>query len=312
MLERLRRKSTHGSEEPITVLVMAGGAGKVRRFYIPRSRLRRATYVAGAIGILLPLLGLDYFLLRAEVRELEPLRHETATQREELQEYAGWMQQISERLIQVSRLDRKLRVITSLDPAEPVPLPAVGGLEGEELEPVQVAALTRRQRRLRMLEGLKYLEAAAEAQGRRLEELISHLEDQTARLTATPSISPTRGWMTSDFGYRTSPFTGMREFHRGVDIAARSGTPVVAPAEAQVRYVGDHRTLGKTMILRHGYGIESIYGHLYEISVKSGQRVKRGEAIGAIGNTGRSTGPHLHYQIQVNGVPVDPRNYILD
>ena len=86
----------------------------------------------------------------------------------------------------------------------------------------------------------------------------------------------------------------------------------MAPADGQVRYVGKHKTLGNSIIVRHGYGIETIYGHLEEIGVTRGQRVKRGEAIGAVGNTGRSTGPHLHYQVQVNGTPVNPRNYILD
>ena len=76
--------------------------------------------------------------------------------------------------------------------------------------------------------------------------------------------------------------------------------------------MGKHKTLGKSLIVRHGYGIETIYGHLEEIGVSRGQRVKRGEALGAVGNTGRSTGPHLHYQVQVNGTPMNPRNYILD
>ena len=210
------------------------------------------------------------------------------------------------------RLDRKLRIITDLDPEDPLPLPGIGGLEGDGLEPVRVAALTRRHRKRRMLEGLDRLEAAAEAQGQRLEELIAHLEARTARLGATPSLAPTRGWVTSDFGYRSSPFTGTREFHRGLDIAGRVGTPIVAPAEGRVRYVGEHPALGQTVILRHGYGLETVYGHLSEVAVKAGQKVKRGEIIARMGNTGRSTGPHLHYQVQAKGVPVNPRNYILD
>jgi murein DD-endopeptidase MepM/ murein hydrolase activator NlpD len=142
--------------------------------------------------------------------------------------------------------------------------------------------------------------------------LITHLEDQTARLLATPSIAPTKGWATSGFGYRTSPFTGNREHHRGLDIAGRSGTAVKAPSDGKVVYVGRKRALGNTVVIRHGYSIETIYGHLSEVLVKPGQKVERGEMIARMGSTGRSTGPHLHYQVEVNKKAVNPRNYILD
>ena len=135
---------------------------------------------------------------------------------------------------------------------------------------------------------------------------------QMVPLAATPSVTPTKGWVTSGFGYRSSPFTRNREFHRGIDIAGRVGTSVVAPADGRVRFVGSKRSLGNSIVLEHGYGIESLYGHLSELGVKVGQRVRRGEQIGAMGSTGRSTGPHLHYQVEVNGAPVNPRNYILD
>jgi murein DD-endopeptidase MepM/ murein hydrolase activator NlpD len=293
-------------------MVMANQAAKVRRFQIERSWIRWAKIGAGVVVVGVPLFLFDYVRLRSDAGEIERLRHETSSQREELKEYGGWMQQISERLSQVAQLDKKLRVITSLDPVDPVALPGVGGQEGEGFEPIQLSALTRRQRRQQMLDGLKRLEEAAQMQGRRLEDLLAHLEDQTARLAATPSISPTRGWITSDFGYRNSPFTGTREYHRGLDIAGRPGTPIIAPADGRVRHVGDHRNLGKTVIIRHGYGVETVYSHLSTVSVKIGDPVKRGQEVAAMGNTGRSTGPHLHYQVQVNGAPVNPRNYMLD
>lgn len=298
--------------EPLTLMLFSGQAASVRRIVIPRPRLRKILWGAGAIAVLIPLLSIDYIRLRSMASEHDRLREEASLQREEIEAYASHMERISDQLVRVGRLDRKLRVMTDLEPEAPLPLPGIGGVDGDGLEPIAVAALTRRGRRLAMTEGLKELQEAATLHEKRLEELVGHLQDKTARLAATPSIAPAKGWITSAFGYRTSPFTGRREFHRGLDIAARKGTPVVSPAEGRVRQVKDHRTLGKAVIVRHGYGVETIYGHLSEVRVKPGETVSRGQTIALMGNTGRSTGPHVHYQVQVNGVPVDPRNYILD
>jgi murein DD-endopeptidase MepM/ murein hydrolase activator NlpD len=118
--------------------------------------------------------------------------------------------------------------------------------------------------------------------------------------------------VTSRFGHRTSPFTGRRQFHSGIDVASRSGRAVVAPARGRVVFAGKKGPLGRTVILDHGYGVRTTYGHNREIHVKRGQEVERGEKIAAVGNSGRSTGPHLHYAVQVDGRRVNPMNYILD
>jgi murein DD-endopeptidase MepM/ murein hydrolase activator NlpD len=141
---------------------------------------------------------------------------------------------------------------------------------------------------------------------------VDGLQGKQRRLVSTPSIWPTRGWVTSRFGYRTSPFTGSRQFHAGIDVAGRAGTPVVAPADGRVVHVGQKGALGRTVILDHGYGIRTTFGHNSDVIVQRGQRVERGEKISFLGSTGRSTGPHLHYAVQVDGRRVDPMNYILD
>jgi murein DD-endopeptidase MepM/ murein hydrolase activator NlpD len=163
-----------------------------------------------------------------------------------------------------------------------------------------------------MTESFERLGEAANTEASSLQSLIQHLENQQARLAATPSIVPTRGWVTSAFGYRASPFTGNREFHHGIDIAGRMGTAILAPADGVVRFAGKRRGLGKTISVTHGYGMETIYGHLSDIDVKPGGKVRRGQVLAKMGNTGRSTGPHLHYQVEVSGKPVNPYNYMLD
>jgi murein DD-endopeptidase MepM/ murein hydrolase activator NlpD len=152
----------------------------------------------------------------------------------------------------------------------------------------------------------------AEERAVSLDELLAGLEDKSSKLASSPSIWPARGWLTSRFGPRISPFTGRRQFHAGLDIAAKEGTPVVAPARGRVIFVGHKGPLGMTLTIDHGYGVHTVYGHASEILVKTGQQVDRGQVIARIGNTGRSTGPHLHYVVEVRGKTRNPLDYIFD
>jgi murein DD-endopeptidase MepM/ murein hydrolase activator NlpD len=143
-------------------------------------------------------------------------------------------------------------------------------------------------------------------------DLLEGLEGKSQRLAATPSIWPTDGYVTSRYGNRISPFTGRTQFHSGLDIAADFGTIVVAPARGRVVIAGMNGHLGRMVELDHGYGVRTHYGHLMKTLVKQGETVERGMPIGEVGNTGRSTGPHLHYGVEVNGRNVDPTNYIFE
>jgi len=139
------------------------------------------------------------------------------------------------------------------------------------------------------------------------EELVSKKEV----LDHTPSIWPAQGYVSRGFGLKPSPFTGLKQPHLGIDIAAPKGTPVRSTADGVVDYTGWHKGLGKLIAVDHGHGYETRYGHLNQIKVKKGQRIKRGELIGTVGNTGYSTGPHLHYEVHFKGEAVNPRKYIL-
>jgi murein DD-endopeptidase MepM/ murein hydrolase activator NlpD len=143
-------------------------------------------------------------------------------------------------------------------------------------------------------------------------ELHKLLEQQKTLLASTPSIWPTKGWLSSSFGMRKSPFTGRKEFHKGIDISTRIKSPIYAPANGVVSYVGRDRGYGKMVWIKHGNGILTKYAHLNTFLVKKGQHVKRGETIALVGSTGRSTGPHLHYEVHLNGVAVNPKRYILN
>lgn len=146
----------------------------------------------------------------------------------------------------------------------------------------------------------------------RLEDVRALLEQRELQISSTPAISPVKGILTSGFGFRRDPVHGSRAFHQGIDIAASRGVPVTAAADGMVIRTGRNGGLGKAVYISHGFGVVTRYGHLSEITVKQGDEIRRGELIGKVGNTGRSTGYHLHYEVHVDGKAVNPLAYILD
>lgn len=138
------------------------------------------------------------------------------------------------------------------------------------------------------------------------------LLDKESFLNSTPTILPAEGWITSYFGQRMSPWAGRLKMHEGLDVGAPYGTPVVAPADGIVTFSGEKAGFGKFVQIDHGYGMETLYAHNQSLHVRSGQKIKRGALLAAVGNTGHSTGPHLHYEVRVNGIAVDPLYFVLE
>lgn len=138
------------------------------------------------------------------------------------------------------------------------------------------------------------------------------IKDNSQKLTSIPSIRPLNGgYLNTGIGYRNDPFTGEKRFHHGLDISANRGTAVYATANGKVVSAGKMGNYGKTIKINHGYGYHTFYAHLHEISVQRGQKILRGDIIGQVGNTGRSTASHLHYEVHYLGTPQDPEHYFL-
>ncbi len=141
---------------------------------------------------------------------------------------------------------------------------------------------------------------------------LTSIEGEIEGLIASiPNIWPTKGWVSSGFGRRKDPVTGQPVYHNGIDIANHKGTPIYAPGNAVVKFVGYGRANGRSITLDHGQGITTQYSHLSKTHVKKGEKVKQDQRIAAIGSTGKSTNPHLHYEVRVNRVPIDPRRYLI-
>lgn len=146
----------------------------------------------------------------------------------------------------------------------------------------------------------------------KLHELDQFLLDRDSMLLSTPILMPTNGWITSYFGPRINPYTGRLKMHEGIDVGAPNGSSIYAPADGVVVFAGLKPGFGKNVQIDHGYGIETLYAHSERLHVKSGQQVKRGTLLANVGSTGHSTGPHLHYEVRINGVPVDPFYFIIE
>lgn len=161
-------------------------------------------------------------------------------------------------------------------------------------------------------QALALLSSSVGESGQSLRALGRFMERTRPMLLSLPLRWPVRGPLNSRFGMRLSPWTGEQEFHRGLDISANRGTAVLAPASGTVYFAGNSGEYGTTVILEHGHELRSLYGHLQEIRVKPGERIERGQVIALTGNTGRTSGPHLHYEIQIHGQAVDPRQFLWD
>jgi murein DD-endopeptidase MepM/ murein hydrolase activator NlpD len=145
-----------------------------------------------------------------------------------------------------------------------------------------------------------------------LQQIISRLSQQKTLLSSIPSLTPVDGWVTSGFGARSSPFTGEPAIHKGLDVAAPIGTPIYAPADGVVVFAGQRSGFGNFVMIAHGYGVVTGYGHNAQNLVSPGQVIHRGDQIATVGQSGRSTGPHLHYEVTVNGQVIDPKKFILN
>lgn len=235
------------------------------------------------------------------------------SQRRQIQVFAQHINELKSGLLALNDFEQKVRILANLERKEDqASLFSIGGSTPEELD-ANISLREDHGRLVRaMHQQLNQAQQTAVVQQKSFEELLDGLKDKRSLLAATPSLRPTKGWVSSEFGYRISPFTGRRELHRGMDIANHVGTPIIAPADGVVTHSEKQWLIGNMISIDHGYGMTTRYGHLDKMLVKKGERVNRGQKIALMGNTGRSTGPHLHYEVRLNGVPVNPRKYILD
>lgn len=300
-------------KEFYTVLILPSPTSKTYRFTITKKGIKillgtAAVLAVGAIGFVV-----QFSRMAQDYNELSALRRENHAQKLQLQAFASNVSDLKKAMARLRELDAKLRVITDIGPP-PQAAQLMGQGGSEEFVPAEPGQEGERQEDLvvSMQRDLRNLQSEASLRELSFGELTEAMKDKRSLWASTPSIWPVRGWLTSGFGSRVSPFTGNPDIHNGIDVAARRDTPVLASAAGVVSYDGFDSGLGKLVKISHGYGMQTMYGHLAKTNVRVGQKVKRGDVVGFVGNTGLSTGPHLHYEVYINGVAVNPLRYILD
>jgi murein DD-endopeptidase MepM/ murein hydrolase activator NlpD len=335
------------SSDSYTVVIFRGSTAKPLRFSFPRRFVRRL-FIVGTLLLLADLAVVSHYVIRTgEVWELSAFRAEAMSAREQTAAFGTAIDDLKKRLTSMKEVNQRLRVMLGIetpktgDPingrgGEDVPLPEGNRLPASEktlgteaqiqqsglidiVQGAQVSSMSTNTPGLNgpeaiaaVSEGIDWLKKEAASQEQILQELSEAAEKKSSRWAATPSIWPVKGWITSGFGPRISPFTEKPTWHDGLDIGAAANAPVQAPAQGRVTSVGFDPKLGHMVKLDHGFGIETLYGHLAKPLVKEGQRVKRGDVVGLVGSSGLATGPHLHYMVKVNGQALDPNKYILD
>jgi murein DD-endopeptidase MepM/ murein hydrolase activator NlpD len=252
-----------------------------------------------------------YIKYGSNKKELVVLKEKNNILSKKIQNFNQEINQLKEKVDKLNNLGTKLRVMARLD----IPENKVEGVGGPSFDDVK-NFVNEKSFEDQNIKNLHYvldkLNFELKQEENNIKQLYKYYKENNIKLSSTPSIWPSKGWVSSPFGWRRDPFTGRRRFHEGLDITNRCGTPVVAPADGIVVFAGRHGGYGNVIYISHGFGISTRYGHLHKITVKVGQHVQRGDIIGEIGSTGRSTGPHLHYEVRVNNKPVNPINFILD
>jgi len=273
--------------------------------------LKSLAVAVGVVAILALLLGYAAVSRTADQQRTARLTQENGRLEQQLGEINGRLATLTDTLSRIAQRDARIRVLANLEPIDPqVQAAGVGGPSEPAPPGAAETPAIRQSHEIRVdLNGLiRRANLLALSFGEAADSLATH----SARLAATPSIMPTQGWLTSAFSsMRTHPILHIARPHEGIDVTAPMGSPIEAPAAGVVIETGWESGYGNTVSIDHGYGILTKFAHTSKILVHEGQRVSRGERIALVGNSGLATGPHLHYEVHVNGRPVDPLKYVL-
>jgi murein DD-endopeptidase MepM/ murein hydrolase activator NlpD len=290
------------ANEFYTLIVVPHAKARFRQIRVPVRLAKWTLTLAGVVAFTVVGVMVHAARITMEIQDLRRLRTENSellTKTRTYEENAGKLQA---KVLQLQTMVTKLGVMAGLEHSLPEAGTAgVGGAIGMESQAPVLAP-----------RALAAIDESLTTLTRRSAQLEEFYRDQTLVLASTPSIWPVRGYLSAGFGNRKDPFTGQRDFHAGIDISTPIGTRIFAPADGVVLSAAVQGAYGNSIVVDHGYGVVTRYGHLDAYAIRPGQRVRRGDLIGFVGNTGRSTGPHLHYEVWVRDQAQNPIHFILD
>lgn len=297
-------------DTPLDIILISGKENKRINLHVKLAFVILASLVFIAV-LLLFVYNITIFTShRVDKRKLERLNQENEIVRFEITRIEGEIANLSILIDSLEEYDKKLRTYASLNPiGKDLRSMGVGGSsQFHSAEGLTTDVYSDLEGLSKTLDNLL---SRSRLQKESFNNIVRYLDEKKFLREHTPSIIPVQGWFMSGFGYRIDPFTGQVKMHEGLDIAAPPGTPIIAPADGSVKFAGERRGFGLTLEIDHGYGYTTLYGHCQRIDVEEGNKVTRGDVVAHVGSTGKSTGPHLHYEVRVSQIPVNPIHYIL-
>lgn len=299
-----------------TIIVVSDATASNKEFYISSKLIRNFIVCAAVLLGIFGFIIFDFLTISLDKQKMKRLERENIEKEKTIIAQAKAIQQTNESLRNMYLYREKIKVAVGLTSplalqdvgqGGPAYFPNPGGTPTLPAKPLPGgnAVVPPVDQSKRIVESAHQLENS-------LKDIEVNITQFRARLSATPAIWPCRGIISAAYGNRVHPFTGKWEMHSAIDIATQLGNRVTATADGVVIMAQYHNYLGNVVVIDHGFGFTTRYGHLSEFKVKEGQRVKRYDAIGMIGNTGRSTAPHLHYEVRYMDQPLNPYNYMLD
>jgi len=285
-----------------TIILVPHTRAKFRKFQVSSRLLWSGTAAVGLVLLTAALFGWLYLAAPVDDTQVAHLRHENNELRHVNQSFEQNIRQLQGQLAAYEERTRKLAIVAGIEELDNGSDAGIGG--GSTLE-VAVGDATG-------LGSIRGIEQRLQGLSHDLDRVAGNLASRYRWLSAMPTVTPTGGLFTSGFGVRRDPVNGRAAFHAGLDIAAPPGRAVHVTADGVVVLSGPHGDLGNAVVVSHGFGLTTRYGHLSSTAVQPGQRVHRGDLLGYVGNTGHSTGYHLHYEVVKDGQAVNPLGYILD
>ncbi len=280
-----------------TIILIPHAHAKLRKWQVTNLQIGIAVGILLSLTLAAVLFTWSHFSTKVNPVEIARLRRENERLHKTNSTFESTLEKLQNQLTDYEERTRQLAIVAGVDSLESGTEAGIGGDDpADEVE----------------FGDLQGMEDRAGQIAEALDTVEVKLTERVRWISSTPAIAPVKGIFTSGFGYRSDPITHGRGVHQGVDIAAAPGQPVRASAEGVVVQAGMVGGLGQAVYIVHGFGVSTRYGHMSRIEVQPGQRVKRGDVLGRVGNTGRSTGYHLHYEVRVDGDPVNPLAYILD
>lgn len=297
------------SKNRLSILIIPPSTDRVRQYSVPQWIVRACLAVASLIVIaFISSMGIATYGIN-KANENQDHAKENAELKAALTGITADVKVLREQLARLEAAEQKVRTVFGFPEVNPDERAlGIGGSVVETDLPLSEST----QLTYAIESEIDRLLHRAAFERENFESVFSALLDQKQRLDHTPSIYPVNGVLMRGFGVKSDPFTGNMRPHHGLDLAAPMGTPVYAPASGKIILRERQTQYGNTIVIDHGYGVETVYGHMSKFASKLGQTVRRGELIGYVGNTGYSTGPHLHYEVHANGRPQNPLAYVYD